>query len=515
MYLDAAIACRAPFCIPRRHGPGVRAVWYCVAALPALFGLPMAAAAEEDDPPASQPVIAEPPPPPPAVDFDRLKWISRPRPLAAGATTHDWRSFLGPTHDSRSTEKPLLMMWPTDGPARVWEVEKGQSYAAPAIARGRVILFHRLGDREVIECLDAETGRRFWKHEYPTAYRDRFGFGTGPRASPVVFLSKWHQYAITLGAEGQLTALDLFRGTQVWQRDLPKELKAPPGFFGFGSTPLIEGDTLITQVGAPNGGCVFGFDVHNGRIRWKSGAWGASYTSPIPATIHGERRVFVLAGGEDRPPTGGLYCIHAGNGFIDFEHPFRAKVYESVSAASPVVVGNRVFLTISYNVGGVMLEIDSDFKPRVAWTTRELGSHFMTPIVANDCVYGVDGEGESNAALVCLDAADGKLRWRDSLEFEETVTRNGAPTKLVSSPGRASLLQLADGTTLCLGEGGHLLRLKLSPKGCEVVQRTRLFAAGETWTAPVISHGLLYLTQNRPDAAGGKTRVICYDMRSE
>lgn len=498
----------------RQHRPRfVTGLWRCAASLVLVIASSDVAAAEEEDPPASQPVIAEPPPPPPAVAFDRLKSIAQPKPLATGAITHDWRSFLGPTHDSHSTEKPLLAKWPAGGPSRIWEVEKGQSYAAPAIAQGRVILFHRLADSELIECLEAETGRRYWKHEYPTAYRDRYGFGTGPRASPVVFLSKWHNYAITLGAEGRLTALDLFRGTLVWQRDLQKELRAPLGFFGFGSTPLIEGDTLITQVGAPKGGCVFGFDVHNGRIRWKSGTWGASYTSPIPATIHGERRVFVLAGGEDRPPTGGLYCIRPASGSIDFEYPFRAKVYESVSAASPVVVGNRVFLTISYNIGGVMLEIDSDFRPRVAWTTRELGCHFMTPIVADDCLYGIDGEGEANAALVCLAADDGKVRWRDPLEFEETVMRNGAPTKVVSSPGRASLLQLADGTSVCLGEAGHLLRLKLSPKGCEVVERTRLFAAAETWTAPIIADGLLYVMQNRASTEGEVARLICYDMR--
>ena len=31
-----------------------------------------------------------------------------PKPLPAGAVTHDWKSFLGPTHNAMSTETKLL-----------------------------------------------------------------------------------------------------------------------------------------------------------------------------------------------------------------------------------------------------------------------------------------------------------------------------------------------------------------------------------------------------------------------
>ena len=68
-----------------------------------------------------------------------------------------------------------------------------------------------------------------------------------------------------------------------------------------GSTPLVEGNNLIVNVGAPHGPCVAAFDLKTGRMAWgaSSGepAWGPSYASPIPAVVNGKRRVFVALPG--------------------------------------------------------------------------------------------------------------------------------------------------------------------------------------------------------------------------
>jgi outer membrane protein assembly factor BamB len=74
----------------------------------------------------------------------------------------------------------------------------------------------------------------------------------------------------------------------------------------------------------------------------------------------------------------------------------------------------------------------------------------------------------------------------------------------------------ADGAFLILGEYGHLAWADLSPKGYRELDRTRLFAADETWTNPVISHGLLYVVQNKPDrGTQERPRLLCYDLRGE
>ena len=155
----------------------------------------------------------------------------------------------------------------------------------------------------------------------------------------------------------------------------------PQDFFGTSGTPLVEGRLLIINVGAPGGPCVVGLDTSTGKEAWRAGtAWGPSYASPVPAVVHGQRRVFVFAGGESTPPTGGLMSINPATGKVDFSFPWRSRSYESVNASCPVVFDNKVFISASYRTGGALVQINPDFTHKVLWTTQEFGLHFNTPI---------------------------------------------------------------------------------------------------------------------------------------
>ena len=348
--------------------------------------------------------------------------LSKPKPLAKDAVTHDWTAFLGPTHNAISTETRLSRTLP---PPLIWEFTKGTGYASPAIAGERLVFLHRLGDEEIVECLHAETGATNWQFRYPTDFEDRYGYNNGPRSSPVIDAARVY----TVGAQGQLHCLDLGTGKVIWKRDLDKEYRVPQDFFGTASTPLIEGPLLIVNVGAPGGPCVVGFDKTTGREVWRAGKeWGPSYASPVPAVVHGKRRVFVFAGGESNPPSGGLMSIDPSNGRVDFAFPWRSRTYESVNASCPVVFDNKVFISASYRTGGALVEIRPDFTHRQLWTTQEFGLHFNTPIYKDGYLYGFDGRNEPDASLACVDAASGKVVWRETPEWTETIeVRRPAP----------------------------------------------------------------------------------------
>jgi outer membrane protein assembly factor BamB len=434
----------------------------------------------------------------------QTRLAGRPKPLPAGAVTHDWVSFLGPTHNSVSTETRLSRTLP---PTLVWEFPKGTSYSCPAVAGDRLVYFHRVGGNEVVECLHAETGAPRWQFRYGTVFEDRYGYNNGPRSSPVIDGPRVY----TMGAEGKLHCLDLTSGTVLWRRDLRTEFKVPQDFFGTAGTPLVEGPLLIVNVGAPGGPCVLALDTATGRDVWRAGtAWGPSYASPVPALIHGQRRVFVFAGGESMPPTGGLLSIDPATGKVDFSFPWRSRSYESANASCPVVFDNKVFISASYRAGGALLEIRPDFTHRVVWTTQEFGLHFNTPIHRDGYLYGFDGRNEPDASLACIDVATGKAVWRETPEWTETI---GGRPQLVGTY-RGSLMAV-DGHFLCLGELGHLLWMDLTPTGYTARSRTWLFAARESWSLPVLSRGLLYVAQNTRDVLRATTpRLLCYDLRA-
>ena len=433
---------------------------------------------------------------------------AKPQPLAKDAVTHDWTSFLGPAHNATSTETRLSRTLP---PPLVWEFPKGTSYTSPAIAGDRLVFIHRVADEEIVECLHAETGATQWRFKYITDFEDRYGYNNGPRSSPVIDGDRVY----TVGAQGQLHCFDARSGKVMWRRHIAREYKVPQDFFGTASTPLVDDTLLIVNVGAPGGPCVVGLDKMTGRDVWRAGKeWGPSYASPIPAVVHGKRRIFVFAGGESTPPSGGLLSIDPATGRVDFSYPWRSRSFESVNASCPVIFDNKVFISASYRTGGALLEIRPDFTHRVVWTTQEFGLHWNTPIYRNGFLYGFDGRNEPDASLACIDGATGKAVWRAAPEWNETFTAGGSRRQQLVGAYRGSLLAVDD-QFLCLGEMGHLVWMDLTPNGYKEISHAWLFAARESWALPVLSRGLLYVVQNTRDIVNGVgPRLLCYDMRA-
>src|SRR6187549_1497831 len=107
----------------------------------------------------------------------QARFVTKPKPLPAGAVTHDWAAFLGPTHNAVSSETKLSRTLP---PPLVWEFPKGTGYATPAIAGAHLVFVHRLADEEIVECLHPETGASLWQFRYSTEFEDRYGYNNGP-----------------------------------------------------------------------------------------------------------------------------------------------------------------------------------------------------------------------------------------------------------------------------------------------------------------------------------------------
>ena len=445
-----------------------------------------------------------------AKPFDRLIFHKAPKPLPEGAVVEDWPRFLGASDNAISKETKLLKKLPPAGPVKVWEIDIGTGYTCPTVADGRMYVYHRLQDQETIECVDPETGKRFWMYQYSVEYSDRYGYNNGPRSSVVIDGDRIY----TLGVTSIIHCLRAKDGKVIWMRDLADEFKVKGKFFGQGSTPLVHDGRVYVNLGAEGGPCVIALDKMNGKLLWGAGdKWGASYASPIIAKLHGKEKLLVFAGGESRPTVGGLLCIQPDTGVVDFRFPWRADKYESVNAATPVVVGdNMIFLTECYEAGGVMIEVTPEFFPEVVWKAPKFGVHFMTPVLDNGYLYGFDGRHDLQAELVCYEAKTGKEMWRNREEWQDPLP-NGRSFRM--GLRRGNLLKV-DGSWLVLGEYGSLCWMDINPKGAKILDSRLLFLAQETWTLPAVHKGLVYVAQNKVDHLTRETsRIICYDLRGE
>lgn len=443
-----------------------------------------------------------------AADEFPMVFHGKPRPLAEGAVTEDWPRFFGLRDDCTTRESPLLKEFPEDGLSKVFELARGESYSSPILVDGKLLHFHAVDARERLDCHDAETGERLWTFDYPIAYRDRYGFSAGPRSSPVVHKGRIYLVGVT----AMLHALDFKTGKMIWKRDLREDYQIPQYFFGYGPNPAIFEDSLILNLGGKEkktrGTCVAALSLADGETQWThEDSWGASYASPVISRMHGRDVALVIAAGESRPAHGGLLVLDAKTGDKLSRFPWRADLYESVLASTPLPIGDdQIFISDCYQRGGVLLKFDQNFKPTPVWSERYFGMHMMIPQVIDGHLYGFAGRNIPDTELKAADLDTGKIRWADEMRWKEGPRVTGL--------FRGSFLQ-AGARTFSLGEDGSFAELRLSPEKPRILQKVRLFYARETWTPPVIHRGLLYIAQNTPGFDGSPRRLICYDFRGQ
>src|SRR5262249_34535762 len=145
--------------------------------------------------------------------------------------------------------KGITAPWP-DNLRVVWEKRTGTGYGMPAVSRGRLFLFDRVRDRARLTAFKSETGEVLWTFDYPTDYQDLYNYNNGPRCCPVVDGDRVYVY----GAEGMLHCVRALDGKAVWKVDTRADFGVVQNFFGVGSTPVVEGDLLLVQVGGSPGG---------------------------------------------------------------------------------------------------------------------------------------------------------------------------------------------------------------------------------------------------------------------
>ena len=391
--------------------------------------------------------------------------------LTGNGFAADWSQWFGPNRDGVSSETGLLKKWSDSGPVVLWRTPLGEGFSSIAIARGAVYTMFAEGKDEYAVCLDAATGQERWRVKTGSNFSDWQG-GNGPRSTPIIDKER----AFFLGANGQLYAIDVEDGEIVWSHHFQTEFISDPPHWGFSTSPLLEGELLVVEVGGSSGKSFIAFDKTTGRVAWTSQDDAPSYASPIAITVSDIRQIVFF-------PVSGLVGVAAKDGRLLWRHPWQTG--PDVNAATPVFLApDRLFISSGYGKGAAVIQLifqNGQFAVKKVWRNRSMKNHFATSIHRKGYLYGFD-----NAILKCIAAETGQEQWR----------KRGFQ--------KGSLI-FADGYLIVLGEQGKLALVEAIPEAY-IEKASAQVLSPRCWTPPTLANGRLYLRNH--------TEMVCLDLRS-
>jgi outer membrane protein assembly factor BamB len=324
--------------------------------------------------------------------------------------------------------------------------------------------------------LDADSGKELWAAPLGVAGYDGGGDhgapgndgGDGPRSTPSYDDGKVYTYS----ARMVLKCLDASTGQQVWSCDIIKEHAGHNIHWESAASPLIEGDLVFVAGGGP-GEALLAFNKNDGHNVWKGQDDKMTQSSPVAATILGERQVIFFT-------QKGLVSVVPATGAVLWRFPFR---FSTATAISPVVCGDVVYCSAGYGVGSSACKIsrsNGGFTAAEMWhqPASVLANHWSTPVYSDGYLYGISGQAKFGIApLVCVEVATGRIMWTES----------------GFGPGGCTLV---GGDVLVLSDAGDLVLVKATPTSYQEVARTHVLA-GKCWNSASVSNGRIYARSTR------------------
>jgi outer membrane protein assembly factor BamB len=367
----------------------------------------------------------------------------------------EWPQWRGPNRDGIVSSFAAPAAWP-EQLTRRWKMEVGTGYATPLIAGNRLYLFSRQGENEVMQALDAATGKVLWRTAYPVTFEMNSAarpHGPGPKSTPV--LSGGRLFSI--GMTGVVTAFDAASGKQLWQK--PASTPAPM-YTTHAFSPLVDRGLVIFHVGGHDKGALTAYDVNTGTVRWTWNGDGPGYGSPIVADLGGTRQVVANTQGK-------LVGVDAATGALLWEQPFASSNF--TNSLTPIVVGQTVIIAnnIKPTTAFRVAREGGRWATSIVWENDEVPIGRLSNAVAGDgAIFGLSSRNAGQ--YFAVDAATGKTIWK-------------------SEPRQASnaAISRAGNLVFSLEEDGELVIFRRAGAAFQEVKRYRV-ADSETWAQPAM-----------------------------
>jgi outer membrane protein assembly factor BamB len=319
-------------------------------------------------------------------------------PVGPGA---DWPQWRGPNRDAKVADAELPAIWPKTLKEE-WKVPVGVGHASPVVVNGKIYVFARQGDEEVLQSLNATTGKELWRSSQPVAYEMHEaakGHGKGPKSTPVVTNGKVYTFGIT----GTLSCHEALTGKLKWRREFSKQYPATSPSFGVAMSPVVDNGLLIAHVGGHDKGALMAFDAETGDVKWTNAMDGPAYGSPLVVTLAGVRQVVNFTQTE-------FVGVDAATGKLLWKLPAKSQYEEnsvSVALHSDLLIISREGQGLS---GIRLVKQGAEIVPQEIWNNKENQLYLNSPVVQGNVVFGMSALKKGQ--FFAVDAVTGKTLWQ-------------------------------------------------------------------------------------------------------
>jgi outer membrane protein assembly factor BamB len=315
----------------------------------------------------------------------------------APKVTHN--GFRGNHSNAISSARGVPTQWNlSTGENIAWKSDiPKQGFNSPVINGNRVFLTGADDRARELYCYDLNTGELLWTlaaadipgspSQMPKTTTD-----TGLAASTVATNGK---QVCAIFATGDLICAGM-DGKRLWA----KNLGVPDNHYGYASSLLVFGNSLIVQYDNNNTPRIIALDMATGAERWnKTRTDKITWSSPIIAYVNNQPQL-VLMGNP------GITAYNPGNG----EPYWRVEGLNGEVASSPCSAAGMVFGASEY---AALIAIDAA-TGRMLWKADDFLPEVSSPVATKDCVYLATSYG----VLACYDAKTGELKQSYELNTE-------------------------------------------------------------------------------------------------
>ena len=378
---------------------------------------------------------------------------------------YGWR---GPGRTGVYNETGLLKVWPSSGPALLWETSGiGSGYSSATVTKDAIYITGTKSEKDVLTAF-SQDGKKKWEVEYGGITN------TVPapesRCTPTFINGK----ILVVSGQGDLVCITK-DGKIAWSVNYYQKYSATIQRFGVSESPLVVDNKVIATPGGKMVSMV-AFNIRNGKVVWETPPLNEAtqYTNPL---LIQEKGVKVIVTHTSTYIIG----VNAEDGKILWKFNFGAVNPDQKGGKNyiqtPLYRDGFLFAANGYKQTAAMIKINSaGIEPSLVWTNSEINPHVGGMVLIGNYIYSSTHDTNSKGRWICVDWTTGKTMW---------ITDWYNKGSIISAEG---LLYIYEEKT------GNIALVKPNSEKLDIISSFQVIKGnGPYWSHPVIDKKRLFV----------------------